>query len=52
MTQSTKSCPICGNENLLRLPSQNKKICTDHDAPVHIPWFLNKNQKPLIKSQR
>lgn len=43
---STKKCPKCGNEELSKLRSLNKKICTD--CEIEIPWFLEEDQKSLL----
>lgn len=43
---STKACPKCGNTQLLLLRTLFKKICTD--CNITIPWFLEKDQKPLL----
>lgn len=42
---STKSCPSCGNEALLRLPSLNLKICPD--CNTKIPWY-REEKEPLF----
>jgi hypothetical protein len=49
---STKQCPVCGNENLLRYPSLNIKTCINHNKHLDIPWYLEDEQKPLIQYQR
>ena len=46
--QSTKSCPVCGNTNLVLFTTMNKKVCTNHSEYVMIPWYLEKGQKPLF----
>jgi hypothetical protein len=43
---STKSCPVCGNTNLLLFRTLNIKSCTD--CHIDIPWYLENEQKPLI----
>lgn len=45
---TTKKCPVCGNIKLILLRSHNKKICTDHEEPIEIPWYLDKGQKALF----
>jgi uncharacterized protein (DUF983 family) len=52
LKETTKKCPVCGNTHLLELMTQNMKICTDCDPHVHIPWYLEDGQEPLIKYQR
>lgn len=50
---TTKVCPECGNDKLILLRTLNQKVCQnfkEHKSgkDVIIPWFLDKNQKPLL----
>lgn len=42
---STKSCPVCGNENLLLKSTLDEKTCTDCD--LHFEWKREEGQKSL-----
>lgn len=42
---STKSCPKCGNTELVRLTTYNEKICTD--CQIAIQWELEEGQEAL-----
>lgn len=44
-TISTKACPKCGDTKLVRLTSQNLKICSK--CKTEIVWRLDDNQKPV-----
>lgn len=46
---NTKPCPHCGGA-LSSLSSMNHRLCTGCGA--EIPWTLNKDQKPLVGSNR
>ena len=46
--ESTKCCPLCGNNRLILLTTQNLKICTDCDPHTLIEWKLDKGQKPCF----
>ena len=41
--KTTKKCPNCGNTMLARMPTINKKYCTD--CNTWIEWYLDKGQK-------
>ena len=43
--QSTKSCPICGNTNLLFWSTLNLKACSD--CYIDIPWYKDEDQTGL-----
>ena len=40
--QSTKSCPVCGNTQLLLWSTLNLKACTD--CHIDIPWYKEEGQ--------
>ncbi len=42
---STKSCPVCGNTNLLLFNTLNLKSCPD--CFLDIPWYREANQPSL-----
>lgn len=44
--ETTKECNKCGSTVLILLRSLNMKICGICDN--EIPWYLEKNQKPLL----
>ena len=44
---STKKCPDCGNDRLVLLYSQNKKLCSNGKCGAEIPWYLDPGQKPI-----
>ena len=48
--QTAKKCPKCNNTFLILIRTQNMKICSDCDTII--PWYLEKDQEPLIKAQR
>ena len=47
--QTTKICPLCKNENLIRLPSLNKKVCPscpkNNKKNYEIAWFIEEGEK-------
>lgn len=45
MNKTTKSCPDCGNKNLVKLSSYAVKICVECNKTI--TWYLDKGQKPL-----
>lgn len=52
MSKTTKACPECGNTNLILFRSLQQKGCMNfrrHKSKknVTIPWYLDKDQKPL-----
>ncbi|WP_313453248.1 hypothetical protein [Stutzerimonas nitrititolerans] len=46
---SSKAC-VCGNTRLVKLTSQNLKICTD--CKREIPWNLDAGQQPVYRPHR
>jgi len=46
--QSTKSCPLCGNTQLLLMQTLNKKACTD--CSIEIPWCREAAQLPFYNA--
>jgi len=47
---STKTCPQCGNNRLMLLYSQKKKIC--YECSEVIPWELEEGQKSILIKPR
>jgi len=43
--QTTKFCPQCGTEKLALVRTHNFKYCVV--CNLKIPWYLDKDQKPL-----
>jgi hypothetical protein len=43
---STKTCPVCGNKELLLTRTLNIKTCTD--CFLDIPWYLEEGQQPIL----
>ena len=41
---STKTCPNCGSDKLVRLGTQNVKMCAD--CPTNIDWRLKPGEPP------
>lgn len=46
LSGSTKQCQRCGSYKLMKLISQNKKIC--YDCRAELSWNLDAGQKPLF----
>lgn len=50
MNKSTKQCPKCGNDDLVKLSSLNMKVC--NVCHTEIKWSLDEGQPPLNGSNR
>lgn len=42
---TSQVCPNCGSTNLIKVATQNLKLCT---CGAEIPWNLDKGQAPLL----
>ena len=42
---TTKQCPDCGNDKLIYIRSQYKKLCADCGAVI--PWCLHNGQEMI-----
>jgi hypothetical protein len=43
---STKACHVCGGSELIKLMSQNVKVCGECGHEMH--WRLDNGQRPLL----
>lgn len=42
---TTQVCPDCGSTNLIKIATQQQKLCT---CGAVIPWYLDKGQESLL----
>ena len=50
---STKQCPLCGNDKLVLLRSTYQKGCNNHgDEVYYFPWPLDEGQNSIIGNNR
>lgn len=49
---TTKTCPLCGNSNLVLFAGTNEKACNNHIPVYYFPWKLGEGQKKLCGNNR